>query len=128
MIANTNTRLERRIRFLFLRLPMVIPQNGRERPDQAGADGFSAKPAEPEGEWHGAPHVRLELHRLQRDLQSASRGAASRRKLRRASSPLMRIVSSPARAPSARSSATRSSRSASGGKGPNRSRSSSRTE
>src|SRR5688572_2223674 len=60
----SNTRLTRRIRFLFP-LSRVVPQNGRERPDEAGADRLSAEPAEPEGEGDRAPHVRLELHGLQ---------------------------------------------------------------
>jgi hypothetical protein len=49
---------------------VVVPQNGRERPDQAGADRLSAEPAEPEGERHRAPHIRFELHRFERNLQS----------------------------------------------------------
>ena len=49
---------------------MVIPQNGRERPDETGADRLSAEPTEPEGERHRAPHVCFELHGLERDLQA----------------------------------------------------------
>ncbi len=48
----------------------MVTQNGRERPDQAGADRLSAEPAEPEGERHRAPHVRFELHRLEGHLQA----------------------------------------------------------
>ena len=47
----------------------MVPQNGRERPDQAGADRLSAEPAEPEGKRHRAPHVGFELHRLEGHLQ-----------------------------------------------------------
>src|SRR6266480_6563210 len=69
-----NTRLKRRIRFLSL-LTVMIPEYRRERPDQAGADRLSAEPAEPEGERHRTPHIRFELHGLERDLQSReSRG------------------------------------------------------
>jgi hypothetical protein len=50
---------------------MMIPQNGRECPDQTGTDRLSAEPAEPEGERHGAPHIRFELHRLERHLQAS---------------------------------------------------------
>src|SRR6267378_4397173 len=56
-VSASITRLKRRIRFLFLSLAVMVPQNGRERPDQAGADRLSAEPAEPEGERHSAPHV-----------------------------------------------------------------------
>src|SRR3989442_1136433 len=69
-VSASNTRLTRRIRFLFLSLTLMVPQNGRERPDQAGADRLSAEPAEPEGERHRAPHVRFELHRLEGHLQA----------------------------------------------------------
>ena len=47
----------------------MIAQNRRERPDETGTDRLSAEPAEPEREWHRAPHIRLELHRFQRHLQ-----------------------------------------------------------
>src|SRR6266576_4632900 len=64
-----NTRLKRRIRFLSL-LTLMIPEYRRERPDQTGTDRLSAEPAEPEGERHRAPHIRFELHRLERHLQA----------------------------------------------------------
>jgi len=48
---------------------MVVLQDGRERPDQAGADRLSAEPAESQRERHRAPHVGLELHPLQGYLQ-----------------------------------------------------------
>ena len=47
---------------------VMVPQNGRERPDQTGADRLSAEPAEPEGKRHRAPHIRFELDRLESDL------------------------------------------------------------
>src|SRR5467141_4609159 len=69
-VSASNTRLTRRIPFPLSVLTVVVPQNGRERPDQAGADRLSAEPAEPEGERHRAPHVRFELHRLEGHLQA----------------------------------------------------------
>ena len=47
---------------------MVVPQNGRERPDQAGAERLSAESAEPEGKRHRAPHIGFELNGFEGDL------------------------------------------------------------
>src|SRR6266849_4215997 len=57
-------------------------------------------------------------------VRPASRGLASRANVSRASSPLTSTISRPMRAPSARSSETRSKRCASSGRGPKRSRNS----
>ena len=47
---------------------VMVPQNGRERPDEAGAERLSAESAEPEGKRHRPPHIRFELDGLEGDL------------------------------------------------------------
>src|SRR5258707_1333430 len=98
----------------------MVLQNGRERPDQAGADRLSAEPAEPEGERHRAPHVGLELDRLEGHLQARQTGRRVTPECEPRFVTLIKTVSRPAWAPSARSSATSRSRSAAAGNRPKR--------